>query len=195
MTLTNALKKYRTEVVITAALVVIFTIIDVLANLPTVNYEPGSDSFKVPTWVNKSNQENAFSEGMPLQNYFATFEQPDEDNTEVESESTTEKGLSEEEQSKQEGLLKQLYIGEYKYKLLAIVNEQKPTALLQKSHLENEKASVVSLNESDMLEPYKVNQLTARQVTLVDTNNNERTIYLRLFVPAKTKEQENGSKN
>ena len=117
-----------------------------------------------------------------VQQLINQLEQPDV--TEREAEDNKDKGLSLEQQQQQQGLLKDLYIGDNVYRLTAIVRQGgRYKAVLSVRSVQAEqgaKAERLELNAGDEIEGYQVSELSAKRLTLTQ---KERRVWLELFVP------------
>ncbi|WP_337841047.1 hypothetical protein [Rheinheimera sp.] len=107
------------------------------------------------------------------------------DITEVEAEDNKDKGMSLEQQQQQQGLLKELYIGDKVYRLTAIVRQAgRYKAVLSVG--DNKAATAarpsrLTLQQGDMLDGYQVIELGGKRLTLA---LQQRTLWLELFAPA-----------
>ncbi|MFC4656851.1 hypothetical protein ACFO3I_17670 [Rheinheimera marina] len=117
-----------------------------------------------------------------VQQLINQLEQPDV--TEREAEDNKDKGLSLEQQQQQQGLLKELYIGDNVYRLTAIVRQGgRHKAVLSVRSVQAEqgaKAERLELNAGDEIKGYQVSELSAKRLTLTQ---KERRVWLELFVP------------
>ena len=86
-------------------------------------------------------------------------------------------------QAQQQGLLRELYIDNFRYRLSGIINQQGFYANLTVTDLTQSDAPSTreTLKTGDQLGPYLVVSVTARQLRL---QQNNRQLWLQLFVPA-----------
>lgn len=89
-------------------------------------------------------------------------------------------GLTADAQSKQQGLLNKLYIGEEVYRLRGIIQRGTSTALLQVENLQGEHKRRLELKAGDELAPYQVLEVSNKRILL---QQGERQLWLQLFVP------------
>lgn len=91
-------------------------------------------------------------------------------------------GMSEKEQLQQQGLVRELFIGRQVYRLQGIVERKGTVAWLQVKDLDTQELSRLELRKGDELSPYFVEDISARQLELVEA---DRKILLQLFAGSK----------
>ena len=89
-------------------------------------------------------------------------------------------GLTADAQSKQQGLLNKLYIGDEVYRLRGIIQRGTTTALLQVEDLQGAHKRRLELKAGDELAPYQVLDVNHKRILL---QQGERQLWLQLFVP------------
>lgn len=94
----------------------------------------------------------------------------------------SEIGMSDAEQSLQQGLVPKLYIGDKMYRLDALVKRLQASALLKVTSTAGTevKDDIVALQLGDILGPYTVTDINSRRLEL---SAGERKIWLALFTP------------
>lgn len=103
----------------------------------------------------------------------------------------TPEQLTLEEQLKQQGLLQNVYVKDYKLTLKAVIKEQKDAtgtgsmiayALINKTHVSTGELELVKVLDGQLLEGFLVNILTSTQVELKRTHSQgEQNIILSMY--------------
>jgi len=105
----------------------------------------------------------------------------------VEPPRTEELGMNAEEQLNQRGFLKELYVGDKVYRLVAIIKSKGRYQAVLSVRLVSETSGTshdrISVEVSDEIDDYQVVELEAKKIMLIQ---QDRKVWLELFAPAQT---------